>query len=89
MSIEDEFAYIANGRVALLIMKPQSYKDMEDLLASFLPGTLDPVKYEGEIYGLPLEITNWCILLNKKVFRDAGLDRKSTTQNMGRDDGSI
>jgi multiple sugar transport system substrate-binding protein len=28
----------------------------------------------NNIYGLPMEITNWCIYLNKKVFRSAGLD---------------
>ncbi len=35
---------------------------------------LDPVTVKGKIYGLPLELTNWCIYVNKKIFRDAGLD---------------
>ncbi len=35
---------------------------------------LDTVTVDGEVYGLPLELTNWCIYLNKKVFRSAGLD---------------
>jgi multiple sugar transport system substrate-binding protein len=74
MSIEDEFAYIVNGRVAPVSYEAAGFANKEDLLASYLPGTLDPVTYEGEVYGLPLEITNWCIFLNKKVFRDAGLD---------------
>ena len=30
--------------------------------------------YDGEVYGLPLELNNWCIFINKQVFRDAGLD---------------
>lgn len=33
-----------------------------------------PVTMDGNIYGLPLELTNWAIFINKKVFRDAGLD---------------
>jgi len=74
MSIEDEFAYIVNGRVAPVDYEAAGFANKEDLLASYLPGTLDPVIYEGKVYGLPLEITNWCIFLNKKVFRDAGLD---------------
>ena len=35
---------------------------------------IDAVVYDGDVYGLPLELTNWSIFLNKKVFRDAGLD---------------
>jgi multiple sugar transport system substrate-binding protein len=35
---------------------------------------LDPVTVDGKIYGLPLELTNWCIYLNKKIFRSAGLN---------------
>jgi multiple sugar transport system substrate-binding protein len=74
MSIEDEYAYIVNQRVAPVNYEAAGYENKEALINAYLPGTLDPVVFEGEIYGLPLEITNWCILLNKKVFRDAGLD---------------
>jgi len=58
MSIEDEYAYIVNER----------------LYDAYIPGVLDPVTYKGQLYGLPLELTNWCIYLNKKVFKDVGLD---------------
>lgn len=74
MSIEDEYAYIVNQRVAPVNYVAAGYDGKEDLVSAYLPGTLDPVTYEGEIYGLPLEITNWCIFINKKVFRDAGLN---------------
>ena len=74
MSIEDEYAYIVNQRVASVNYEAAGYENKEALINAYLPGTLDPVVFEGEIYGLPLEITNWCILLNKKVFKDAGLD---------------
>lgn len=74
MSIEDEFAYIVNGRVAPVDYKAAGYKGKDDLLNSYLPGTLAPVVYEGQVYGLPLEITNWCIFINKNVFKSVGLD---------------
>ncbi len=74
MSIEDEFAYIANDRVAPVDAEAAGYPDMATLLDAYLPGSLDPVTVNGKIYGLPLELTNWCIYLNKKVFKDAGLD---------------
>ena len=34
----------------------------------------------GKVYGLPLELTNWAIYLNKKIFRDAGLDANKDYQ---------
>jgi multiple sugar transport system substrate-binding protein len=39
-----------------------------------MPGMLDSVTEGGKIYGMPLELTNWALYLNKKIFRDAGLD---------------
>lgn len=74
LSIEDEYAYIANGRVASVDPKAVGYGSLNELEAAYIPGVLDPVKVDGKIYGLPLELTNWCIYLNKNVFRDAGLD---------------
>jgi len=74
MSIEDEYAYVANGRVAPVDWKALGYKNLQEVYDTYLPGMLDSVTFEGELYGLPLELTNWCIMLNKKVFKDAGLD---------------
>jgi len=74
MSIEDEYAYVANGRVAPVDWKALGYKNLQEVYDAYLPGMLDSVTFEGELYGLPLELTNWCIMLNKKVFKDAGLD---------------
>lgn len=74
LSINDEYPLIATGRVAPLDYKAAGYKDAEDVIDKYIDNILDPVTYNGEIYGLPLELTNWCIFINKKVFRDAGLD---------------
>jgi multiple sugar transport system substrate-binding protein len=74
MSIEDEYAYIANGRVAPVDPEAAGYASKQALVDAYLPGSLDPVTVDGEIYGLPLELTNWSIYVNKNVFKDAGLD---------------
>jgi multiple sugar transport system substrate-binding protein len=50
------------------------YRDINDLVNAYVPGVLDPVTLNGKIYGLPLELTNWCIYLNRQIFRDAGLN---------------
>ncbi len=74
LPIENEFQYIEAGRVAVADYETLGFKDAKDLLASYEDGMIDAVYYDGEIYGLPLELTNWSIFINKKVFRDAGLD---------------
>jgi len=72
--IEDGYAYIANGRVAPIDAEVAGFKSTNDLRASYVDGVLDAVTEDGEIYGLPLELTNWAPYVNKKIFRDAGLD---------------
>ena len=74
LPIENEFQYIEAGRVAPVDYKTLGFKDAKDLLANYEDGMIDAVVYDGDVYGLPLELTNWSIFLNKKVFRDAGLD---------------
>ena len=74
LSIEDEYAYITNGRVAPVNYQAAGYKNRAELVGAYGDGFLDPVTVQNNIYGLPLELTNWCIYLNKKVFRSAGLD---------------
>lgn len=74
LPIENEYQYIEAGRVAVADYETLGFKNAEDLLASYEDGMIDAVVYDGEVYGLPLELTNWSIYINKKVFRDAGLD---------------
>ncbi len=74
LSVNDEYPYIANGRVAPMDYEAAGFRDRADVEDAYLEGMISPVVYNGEVYGLPLELTNWCIFINKKVFRDAGLD---------------
>lgn len=74
LQIEQEYAYMINGRVAPVNMKALGMKNYDELKADYSAGTFDPVTYDDEIYGIPLELTNWSIYINKRIFRDAGLD---------------
>ncbi len=74
LEIFDEYQFISNGRVAPVDYKAAGFKSLKDLQAKYMAGMLDPVAEDGKIYGLPLELTNWAVYLNKKIFRDAGLD---------------
>jgi len=74
MSIEDEYAYIVNERLAPVDFEAAGYPSLQAIYDAYVSGVLDPVTYKGKLYGLPLELTNWCLYINKKVFRDVGLD---------------
>jgi multiple sugar transport system substrate-binding protein len=74
MSIEDEYAYIVNERLAPVDFEAAGYPSLRAVYDAYISGVLDPATYKGQLYGLPLELTNWCIYLNKKVFKDVGLD---------------
>ena len=74
LQIEDEYAYIVNGRLAPIDYKAAGYSSVDAIYKAYLPKVLDPVTYEGKLYGLPLELTNWCLYINERVFKDAGLN---------------
>lgn len=74
LPIENARQYIEEGLVAPVDYEVVGFKDADDMRDKYTDGMIDAVYYEGDYYGLPLELTNWSIFLNKKVFRDAGLD---------------
>ena len=74
MEIENEYAYIVNGRVAPVDAQAFGYTSQTALKDAYSKGVLDPVTEGGKIYGLPLELTNWCVYINNRVFKSAGLD---------------
>ena len=74
LQIEDEYAYIVNNRLAPIDFKAAGYPSIQAIYDAYIPKVLDPVSYQGKLYGLPLELTNWCLYINDRVFKDAGLD---------------
>lgn len=74
LQLEDEYPYIANQRVAPVNPKVLGFDSEKAIYDSYMPKMLDPVTWKGKLYGLPLEVTNWSLFINKKVFRSAGLD---------------
>jgi multiple sugar transport system substrate-binding protein len=68
------FPYIVNQRVAPIDPVAVGYPNIQAVHDAYQAGTLDGATYEGNLYGLPLEFTNWCIFLNTKIFREAGLN---------------
>ncbi|WP_425329148.1 ABC transporter substrate-binding protein [Treponema phagedenis] len=72
--IENGYAYIANNRVAPMNPQAAGYKDLQAVYDAYDLDILDSVSKDGNIYALPLEVVNWCIYINKRIFRDAGLD---------------
>ena len=74
LPIEQEYGYMIHQRLAPVNYAAIGYKDAQDLIDRYQDGTFDPISMDGVIYGLPLELTNWSIYINDRVFRDAGLD---------------
>ncbi len=72
--IEDAYAYIVNGRVGAVDPPSAGYKSVKALKDAYVEGVLDAVTMDVEVYGLPLELTNWAPYINKRVIRAAGLD---------------
>ncbi len=56
---------------------PLNRADFEGL--GYLPGALDSSTYGGKLYGIPVSADIWVIYYNKKVFKEAGVDRVPAT----------
>ncbi|GHV94272.1 sugar ABC transporter substrate-binding protein [Spirochaetia bacterium] len=82
LELQKAYPIFMEGLCAPIPVQELGYKNEQALIDSYLPNMLDPVTdtdgklfgQKGKIYGLPLEMVNFCIYLNKKIFRDAGLD---------------
>ncbi len=74
MQIEQAYSYIINGRVAPVDYLSAGYADAGDMIGQYMDGSLDSVIVNGDIYGIPLELNNWAIYLNKRIFADAGFN---------------
>jgi multiple sugar transport system substrate-binding protein len=82
LELQKAYPIFMQGLCAPIPVQDLGFKDEQALIDAYLPGMLDPVTdkdgklfgQKGKIYGLPLEMVNFCMYLNKKIFRDAGLD---------------
>ncbi len=67
-------SFVSTGNVAPMNYEAAGYANAKAVEDAYIDGMLEAVTYDGDIYGLPLELNNWCIFINKQVFRSAGLD---------------
>ena len=82
LELQKAYPIFMQGLCAPIPVQALGYKNEQALIESYLPNMLDPVTdkdgkwfgQKGKIYGLPLEMVNFGMYLNKKIFRDAGLD---------------
>ena len=50
------------------------FKTQQELLDSYLPGSLAGMQYKGKVYGLPDFVASHSLHINNRLFREAGLD---------------
>jgi multiple sugar transport system substrate-binding protein len=82
LELQKAYPIFMQGLTAPIPVKELGFANEQELIDSYLPGMLDPVTdkdgsmfgTKGKIYGLPLEMVNFGMFLNKKIFRDAGLN---------------
>ena len=65
---------INNGAVAPLDAQAMGFASQQDVIDTYVPGSLDYVIHDGVLYGVPLEVTNWNLFINNDHFEEAGLD---------------
>jgi len=56
---------------------PLDRADFEGL--GYLPGALDSNTYGGKLYGIPVSADLWVIYYNKRLFKEAGIERTPAT----------
>lgn len=67
--------FIARGWAAEIDTKALGLGSVQKLIDAYAwPGALDGWKWKGKYYGLPTEISNYCLYINNRMFRKAGLD---------------
>ena len=51
------------------------FKDQADLEKNYVKDSLNPFKgADGKVYGMPFEYNSWTMVINDKIFKEAGLD---------------
>ena len=65
---------LTGGVLSEIDLKAAGYESEANLLDEYIDGAFDTVTTAEGIYGLPLEYTNWCLYINRNLFREAGLN---------------
>jgi multiple sugar transport system substrate-binding protein len=68
--------FIEEGRVMPIDPAWIGFKTVKEIKDKYMPGSLDRMELNGQLYGLPFEynLGGTIIYLNKNIFRSAGLD---------------
>ena len=66
--------FVVEGRTTALDPSWVGERRITDVINRYIPGALEAVELDGNIFGLPLEYTNHCMFVNKQIFREAGLN---------------
>jgi len=71
------FTTLLKPLVAGHFVEPLNRGDFDKL--GYLPGALESNVYDGKLYGIPVSADLWVIYYNKKLFKDAGIDKPPAT----------
>ena len=67
--------FLARGWAAPIDATAIGFKSVSQVLDQYAwREALDIAKWKGKYYGLPTEISNYCLYINNRMFRKAGLD---------------
>lgn len=65
----------SRGVLAPVDVAAFGFESEEAFLNAYVPNSLDPFKgADGKVYGIPFEYNSWTMVINDKIFREAGLN---------------
>lgn len=65
----------SRGVLASVDVAAFGFESEEAFLNAYVPNSLDPFKgADGKVYGIPFEYNSWTMVINDKIFREAGLN---------------
>jgi multiple sugar transport system substrate-binding protein len=67
-------AVLEAGRLDPLPPAAWGKETVEEVLAGYLPGVLDPMVRGGRLYAVPIQMNAHSLYVNERLFREAGLD---------------
>ena len=65
--------YVAARILAPIDYAAMGYADEAALLAKY-QGGFDGIRFQGRLYGIPTEVSNWACFANNAIWKEAGLD---------------